>query len=104
MPKTQKELIARDSARDIGAELLQAVKEMKRGEAARVTKVEISTASAARNKVGLSQTQFATALGVSVRTLQEWEQGRRKPTGAAQRLLNIAVRHPEVLLEELAVQ
>ncbi|QVN19417.1 helix-turn-helix domain-containing protein [Burkholderia pyrrocinia] len=104
MPKTEKELIARDASRDIGTELLQAVKEMKRGEAARTTRVEISTASAARSKVGLSQTQFATALGISVRTLQEWEQGRRTPTGAALRLLNIAARHPEVLLEELAVQ
>ena len=104
MPKTDKELISRDEARDIGAELLQAVKQMKAGEAARTTKVEVSAASEARRKVGLSQTQFAIALGVSVRTLQEWEQGRRTPTGAAMRLLSIAARHPEVLLEELAVQ
>ncbi|MCG1054098.1 type II toxin-antitoxin system MqsA family antitoxin [Mycetohabitans sp. B5] len=103
MPKTEKELIARDATRDIEAELLQAVKQMKAGKAARTTKVEVSVASEARRVVGLSQTQFATVLGVSVRTLQEWEQGRRKPTGAAQRLLSIATRHPEVLIEELAV-
>ncbi|MFM0287651.1 helix-turn-helix domain-containing protein [Paraburkholderia megapolitana] len=104
MPNTEKDLIARDATRDIGAELLQAVKQMKAGEAARSTKVAVSTASEARSKLGLSQSQFATALGVSIRTLQEWEQGRRLPTGAAKRLLNIAARHPEVLLEELAVQ
>jgi putative transcriptional regulator len=47
----------------------------------------------------LSQAQFARLMGVSVRTLQEWEQGRRKPSGAAQTLLEVAVRHPEVLRE-----
>jgi putative transcriptional regulator len=68
MPKTEKELIAREATRDIGAELLQAVKQMKAGKAARTTKVEVSVASKARRVVGLSQTQFATVLGVSVRT------------------------------------
>jgi putative transcriptional regulator len=102
MPKSEKELIARDAARDIGAELLESVRQMKAGQAARVTKVKVSAASEARHKVGLSQSQFAAALGVSVRTLQEWEQGRRQPSRAAQRLLNIAARHPEVLVEELA--
>jgi putative transcriptional regulator len=52
--------------------------------------------------VGLSQQKFADALGVSTRTLQEWEQGRRKPSGAARTLLMIAVRHPEVLRDTLA--
>jgi putative transcriptional regulator len=55
--------------------------------------------SAVRAKVGLSQSAFAKLLGVSVRTLQEWEQGRRKPSGAAQSLLSIAQRHPEYLHE-----
>jgi putative transcriptional regulator len=102
MPKTEKERIERDKNRDIGAELLKAVQQMKAGTAARITAVQLNTASEARLKVGLSQTQFASALGVSIRTLQEWEQGRRTPSGAAQRLLNIAARHPEVLIEELA--
>jgi len=96
-------LIERDKTRDIGAELLQSVRQMCDSQAARITKVEPSAASAARQKVGLTQTQFAQALGVSVRTLQEWEQGRRNPTPAAQRLLNIAVRHPQVVMEEFAV-
>ena len=52
-----------------------------------------------RLKSGLSQAQFAAALGVSRRTLEQWEQGRRDPSGAAQTLLKIVERHPEVLLE-----
>jgi putative transcriptional regulator len=55
--------------------------------------------SEVRAKVGMSQSAFAKLLGVSVRTLQEWEQGRRKPSGAAQTLLTIAQRHPEYLQE-----
>ncbi len=49
-------------------------------------------------KMDLSQSQFAKLLGVSVRTLQEWEQGRKKPTGAAQTLLPVAVQTPQALL------
>jgi putative transcriptional regulator len=48
---------------------------------------------------GLSQVRFAALLGVSPRTLQDWEQGRRQPTGAAKTLLRVAERHPEVLRE-----
>jgi putative transcriptional regulator len=60
----------------------------------------LKTASAvARLETGLSQSQFARLMGVSVRTLQEWEQGRRKPSGAAQTLLAIAMCHPDVLCE-----
>ncbi|MNR49258.1 Antitoxin igA-2 [compost metagenome] len=51
----------------------------------------------ARAKVGVSQADFALLLHVSKRTLQEWEQGRREPTGAAQTLLRLAVQHPEAL-------
>jgi len=49
--------------------------------------------------VRLSQDKFAALLGVSVKTLHNWEQGRRKPTGAARVLLRLASRHPEVVLE-----
>lgn len=96
---TTKQLQKRDAARDIGEELLQAVRDMKRGRAARTHKVETPVAAAARAKTGLTQAQFATLLGVSVRTLQEWEQGRREPSGSAKSLLLIALRHPEVLRE-----
>jgi putative transcriptional regulator len=52
-----------------------------------------------RGKLGLSQSKFAAVLGISADTLQNWEQGRRSPTGPAKVLLKIATRHPEVLLE-----
>jgi putative transcriptional regulator len=52
----------------------------------------------ARAKMDLSQPQFAKLLGVSVRTLQEWEQSRKKPKGAAQTQLRVAVQTPQVLL------
>jgi putative transcriptional regulator len=52
-----------------------------------------------RGKLGLSQLQFANIIGISADTLQNWEQGRRSPTGPAKVLLRIATRHPELLLE-----
>jgi putative transcriptional regulator len=100
MPKmTEKRLIARDSKRDLAAELLQAVGEMKAGKPARVHHVKVPEIVEARTRTGLSQQQFAAILGVSPRTLEGWEQGRRKPTGAARSLLTIARRRPEVLRE-----
>lgn len=56
---------------------------------------------ALRRFVGLSQTQFAVALGISVHTLRNWEQDRRKPEGPALALLRIAARHPRVVRENL---
>ena len=53
----------------------------------------------ARARTGLSQDRFAALLGISARTLRDWEQGRRSPSGAARTLLRIAARHPEVLKE-----
>ena len=55
-----------------------------------------------RSFVGMTQTQFAGALGISVHTLRNWEQGRRSPEGPALALLRIAARHPRVLRENLA--
>ena len=99
MPMTDKELLERDAKRDIGAELLQSVREMKAGNRGRVHQVEVSPVAEARHKVGLSQGQFAALLGVSKRTLQDWEQGRREPSGAARSLLKVAEKRPDVLRE-----
>lgn len=99
MPLTEKELRERDAKRDIGAELLKSVREMKANDRGRIHHVAVSSVTEARHKVGLSQSQFAALLGVSKRTLQEWEQGRREPSGAAKSLLEIAKKHPDVLRE-----
>jgi putative transcriptional regulator len=56
---------------------------------------------ALRRFVGLSQPKFARALGISVHTLRNWEQGRRRPEGAALALLRIAARHPRIIRENL---
>jgi putative transcriptional regulator len=75
---------------------------MKAGRAVRTTKVEPNEVVQARENTGLSQAQFAEALSISKRTLQEWEQGRRSPSGAAQALIRIAMKHPEIVREALA--
>lgn len=103
-------------------DLLQSVREMKAGQWTRKTEfipqadgrirrlVTLSNGTIERDellsaivctrlKSSLSQSQFAKLLGVSVRTLQDWEQGRKKPSGAASTLLKVAAKHPEVLLE-----
>lgn len=96
---TGKALANFEANRDVWRELLDSVREIKAGGGKR-TKVEAkSYVVRVRIKSGLSQAEFATALGVSKRTLEQWEQGRRKPSGAAKQLLKIAERHPEVLLE-----
>ncbi len=64
-----------------------------------VIPAERAMVAAARAATGLSQATFAKLLGVSVRTLQEWEQGRKAPSGAAATLLKVAAKHPEVLKE-----
>lgn len=100
--KTTKELKKRDSKRDLGAELLESVRQMKSGRTGKIHKVAISPIVSARMKSGLSQSEFAKLLGVSVRTLQDWEQGRREPSGAARTLIAIADQRPEVLREVIA--
>ena len=57
--------------------------------------------AALRRFIGLTQAQFAQAMGISVHTLRNWEQGRRKPDGPAMALLRIAARHPRILRENL---
>ena len=61
-----------------------------------------STVAATRARLKLSQSKFAALMGISVKTLHNWEQGRRKPTGAARVLLRVAAQHPEVVLEAVA--
>lgn len=115
-----------EQKRDLGAELLEAAREVKEGRWARKTEfiphkngtflrritlrdgsvekehiVKVDSPAAARAQTGLSQARFAAVLGVSTRTLQEWEQGRRSPTGAARALLTIAAKRPEVFRELL---
>ncbi|MBZ0069504.1 MAG: helix-turn-helix domain-containing protein [Thiobacillus sp.] len=80
-------------------DLLKSVRQMKAGKAARKTQVALSPIAEARSRLGMSQSELADLMGVSTRTLQDWEQGRRKPTGAAQTLLRVAIAHPEALLD-----
>lgn len=123
---TIEQLKSRDAERDIGAELLAAVQELQTGKPTRKTMFEVLPDGsvrrtvtladgtvqsldtltgpkwqllAARTQSGLSQSEFARATGVSVRTLQEWEQGRKVPSGAAQSLLKLVSRHPHLLAE-----
>lgn len=85
------------SKRNIGLEILEGLRELKRGEVGRV--VSLPSVSSIREGTGLSQAKFAALLGVSIRTLQEWEQGRRAPSGAARTLLMVAAKNPQALLE-----
>ena len=85
------------SKRDIGAEILQSLREIKRGQYGRV--ITVPDVARTREKTGLSQARFAQLLGVSLRTLQDWEQGRRAPSGAARTLLMVAAKNPQALLE-----
>jgi putative transcriptional regulator len=86
-------------------ELLQSVKEaaaIERSKLKPSRRFEIKTANdvaRVRNRLGLSQNKFARLLGISENTLQNWEQGRRKPAGAAKVLLKVAARHPQMILE-----
>jgi putative transcriptional regulator len=84
--------------RNIGQEVLESIREIKSGNVARRTIIDVpSEIKGIREKLDVSQAEFAEMIGISKRTLQEWEQGRCKPTGAALKLLMIARRHPEVL-------
>lgn len=90
-------------------QLVSSVKEMKaveRGkqEPTRRSRMEPSHVTRVRQRLQLSQARFAEMMGISLRTLQNWEQGHRHPTGAAQVLLEVADRHPEALLETVAAR
>ena len=83
--------------RNVGAEILQGLRELKGGHVGRV--ITLPAVASIRERTGLSQAEFASLLGVSVRTLQEWEQSRRAPSGAARTLLMVAAKNPQALLE-----
>ena len=93
---------AKTTGEQLGQRLLESVRQMKARNFARVTTVEVNEVVEARQSTGMSQSEFASALSISKRTLQEWEQGRRTPSGAAQALIRIARKHPEVVREALA--
>ena len=87
--------------------LMQSIREMKAIRAgkmkpARVTKLTPDHPRAIRSRLGLTQEEFSTLLGVPVSTLRNWEQGHREPAGAAKVLLRIAAKHPEIVRDALA--
>lgn len=89
------------SKRDIGQEILEGIQEIKAFRAGKVTLrtrelKEPASPQAIRGQLELSQTAFAGLMGVSPRTVQDWEQGRRAPSGPAKTLLRIAEQHPEI--------
>ena len=83
---------------ELGALLLESIRQAKAGQGVVREQTFVNEAIEARQNVGLSQQEFAEILGVSVRTLQAWEQGKRNPSKAASVLLKIAKVEPKVLL------
>ena len=96
MMSTWRKSIAKSSG-NIGLEILEGIREIKRGGHRRM--ITVPSVTSIREQTGLSQSRFAQLLGVSVRTLQEWAQGRRAPSDAARTLLMIAAKNPHALLE-----
>ena len=89
--------------RDIGQEILAGIREIKAHKAGNArlrtrTLVKPAPPQEIRNRLNLSQAAFAALMGVSVRTVQDWEQGRRKPSGPAEALLRIADQRPDIFL------
>jgi putative transcriptional regulator len=88
-----------EAGRDIWQEVVDGVREIKAGAGRRTVVQPRSLIARARLRTGLTQAQFAALLGVSRRTLEQWEQGRREPSGAAKTLIRVAELHPEILRE-----
>lgn len=91
-------IIVMNRIRNIGMEILNGIRAIKAGKGKRYTVKMPDDVRAIRDRMNLSQSAFAALLDVSLRTLQDWEQGRRKPTGPAYALLRVATRHPEALI------
>ena len=92
------------SERNVGMEILEGIREIKAYKAGRIqlrtrTLKPPAPPRRIRNRLKLSQSAFAGLMGVSLRTVQDWEQGRRKPSGPAEALLRIADQHPEVFMQ-----
>jgi len=85
--------------RDIGKEILDGLKEIKAGGGRRYRVTHPDEIRGIREGVGVIQQRFAQMLGISLRTLQDWEQGRRRPNQAAQSLLAVAAKRPDVMHE-----
>lgn len=83
----------------LGKRLSVLVDNMLTGQNGKTARVKLTSAAEARQKTGMSQSEFANLLGISKKTLQGWEQGRREPQGPAKVLIKIANTHPEVLRE-----
>ncbi|MCW5588370.1 MAG: helix-turn-helix domain-containing protein [Legionellales bacterium] len=88
------------SKRNIEQELLESICTIKQGKGKK-REIKLDDIRHIRDQLSLSQTAFAALLGVSERTLQDWEQGRRHPSGAARSLLYIASKHPEVFVDRV---
>jgi putative transcriptional regulator len=86
--------------RSISQEILMSIQEIKAGKGLRTQVIETRDINALRGALSLTQLEMSVLLGVSMRTLQEWEQGRRKPSGPAQSLLNIMKKHPEIFVHQ----
>jgi putative transcriptional regulator len=93
------------SKHDIGQEILDGLREIKSFKTGNGKKLvtrqlkDPSPAKKIREKLALSQDAFASLMGVSIRTVQDWEQGRREPQGPAKSLLRVAEQHPEVFVD-----
>lgn len=85
--------------RNIGTEILEAIKDIKGGKGKRKIIDGFDDVRSVRDELHLSQLAFSSLMGISLRTLQEWEQGRRRPRGPAISLLRIAHKHPEAFID-----
>ena len=99
---TGKQVKTSEAKRDIGDELLHAALQIRSGKPIRHHRINVPVIVEARLRSGLSRRRFATVLGVSPAMLARWENGQRKPTGAARSLLKVAEHRPDVFLDVFA--